>query len=64
MKGVMWFGKKGKLNAQYVSPYLVLKKFGTVVCELKLPPSLSSIHLMFHISINRKCVGDPSTVVP
>ena len=59
LKGVMRFGKKEKLSPRYIGPYKIIQKFGHVAYELKLPQDLSSIHLVFHVSILRQCVGYP-----
>ncbi|PHT27962.1 hypothetical protein CQW23_32429 [Capsicum baccatum] len=64
MKGVMRFGKRGKLSPHYVGPYQILKKIGTLAYELELPASLGSIHPVFHISMLKKCIGDHSMVFP
>ncbi|WMV18454.1 hypothetical protein MTR67_011839 [Solanum verrucosum] len=64
MKGVMRFGKKGKLSPRYVVPYKILKRVGKVVYELELPTELSAVHLVFHIPLLKKCVGDPASIVP
>ena len=64
MKGVMRFGKRGKLSPHYVGPYQILKKIGTVAYELELPASLGSVHPAFHVSMLKKCIGDYSMVLP
>ncbi|WMV26333.1 hypothetical protein MTR67_019718 [Solanum verrucosum] len=64
MKGVMRFGKKGKLNPRYVGPYRILKRIGKVAYELELPADLAAVHPVFHISLLKKCVGDPASIVP
>ncbi|WMV25849.1 hypothetical protein MTR67_019234 [Solanum verrucosum] len=64
MKGVMRFGKKGKLSPTYVGPYRMLKRIGKVIYELELPADLAAVHPVFHISLLKKCVGDPASVVP
>ena len=64
MKGVMQFRKKGKLSPRYIGPYQILGKIGGVVYELELPAILGSIHLLFHISMLKKCIGDHSLVLP
>ncbi|WMV44463.1 hypothetical protein MTR67_037848 [Solanum verrucosum] len=64
MKGVMRFGKKGKLNPKYVGPYRILKRIGKVAYELELPADLAAVHPVFHISLLKKCVGDPASIVP
>ena len=45
MKGVMRFGKKGKLSLRYVGPYKILKRIGKVSYELELPAKLAAVHL-------------------
>ncbi|WMV29850.1 hypothetical protein MTR67_023235 [Solanum verrucosum] len=64
MKGVMRFGKKGKLSPRYVGPYQILKTIGKVAYELELPADLAAVHPVFHISLLKKCVGDPASIVP
>ncbi|WMV58590.1 hypothetical protein MTR67_051975 [Solanum verrucosum] len=64
MKGVMRFGKKGKLSPRYVGPYRILKRIGKVAYELELPADLAAVHPVFHTSLLKKCVGDPASIVP
>ncbi|WMV36766.1 hypothetical protein MTR67_030151 [Solanum verrucosum] len=64
MKGVMRFGKKGKLSPRYVGPYWILKRIGKVAYELELPADLAAVLPVFHISLLKKCVGDPTSIVP
>ncbi|XP_055800384.1 uncharacterized protein LOC129869798 [Solanum dulcamara] len=64
MKGVVHFGKKGKLSPRYVGPYRILRRICKVAYELELPIELAPVHLVFHVSMLRKCVGDPNTIVP
>jgi len=59
-KGVMLFGKKDKQSPRYIRPFEVLETIGEVAYKLALPPSLPGIHLVFHVSMLRKYVGDPS----
>ncbi|XP_060180684.1 uncharacterized protein LOC132610400 [Lycium barbarum] len=54
MKGIMRFGKRGKLNPRYLSPFEVLRRVGDVAYELAFPPGLSSGHLFFHVSMLKK----------
>ncbi|XP_070047162.1 uncharacterized protein [Nicotiana tomentosiformis] len=63
MKGVMRFRKKGKLSPRYIGPFEVLQRIGEVAYKLSLPLSLSSVHPVFHVSMLRKYVGDPSHVL-
>ncbi|WMV24635.1 hypothetical protein MTR67_018020 [Solanum verrucosum] len=64
MKGVMRFGKKGKLSPRYIGPYKIIRRVGKVANELELPQDLSSVHPVFHVSMLRKCIGDPSHITP
>ncbi|WMV40952.1 hypothetical protein MTR67_034337 [Solanum verrucosum] len=64
MKGVMRFGKKGKLSPRYIGPYRIAKRIGNVAYELKLPQELAAVHPVFHISMLKKCIGDPSLILP
>ncbi|WMV49209.1 hypothetical protein MTR67_042594 [Solanum verrucosum] len=64
MKGVMRFGKKGKLSPRYIGPYRISKRIGNVAYELELPQELATVHPAFHISTLKKCMGDPSLIIP
>ena len=64
MKGVVRFGKKGKLSPRYVGPYEILQWVGKVAYELKLPIELASVHPVFHVSMLKKCIGDPDSILP
>ena len=63
MKGVTRFGKKGKLNPRYIGPFEILERVGPVAYHLALPPELANIHDVFHVSILRKYISDPSHVI-
>ena len=63
MKGVMRFGKKGKLAPRYIGPFEIRSGVGKVTYRLVLPPELLRIHLVFHVSILRKYISDPSLVL-
>ncbi|GJW73047.1 putative reverse transcriptase domain-containing protein [Tanacetum coccineum] len=63
-KGVVSFGKRGKLNRKYVGPFKVLKKVGTFAYKLELPQELSRVHNTFHVSNLKKCYSDDPLVVP
>ncbi|XP_073153876.1 uncharacterized protein [Henckelia pumila] len=60
MKGVMRFGKRGKLNPRYIGPFEILERIGTLAYRLALPPSLSKVHNVFHVSMLRRYVSNPS----
>ena len=62
-KGVLRFGKRGKLSPRYLGPYEIVSKVGPVAYRLKLPSELSRIHDTFHVSMLRKCIPDPSHVL-
>nr|GEV45063.1 retrotransposon protein, putative, Ty3-gypsy subclass [Tanacetum cinerariifolium] len=63
-KGVVRFGKRGKLNPGYVGPFKVLEKVGSVSYKLKLPQKLSRVHNTFHVSNLKKCYADEPLAVP
>ena len=60
MKGVTRFGKKGKLSPRFVGPFEVLEKVVEVAYRTVLPSALSGIHNVFHGSMLRKYIPDPS----
>ncbi|WMV18810.1 hypothetical protein MTR67_012195 [Solanum verrucosum] len=64
MKGFMRFDKKGKLSPRYIGPYRISKRMGNVAYELELPQVLPVVHPMFHISMLKNCMGDPSLIIP
>ncbi|WMV23930.1 hypothetical protein MTR67_017315 [Solanum verrucosum] len=64
MKGVMRFGKKGKLSPRCIGPYRISKRIGNVAYELELPQELAAVHPVFHISMLKKCMVDPSLIIP
>ncbi|GJR65596.1 putative reverse transcriptase domain-containing protein [Tanacetum coccineum] len=63
-KGVVRFGKRGKLNPRYVGPFEVLEKVGSVAYKLELPQELSRVHNTFHVSNLKKCYSDEPLAVP
>ncbi|GJQ92632.1 putative reverse transcriptase domain-containing protein [Tanacetum coccineum] len=62
-KGVVRFGKRGKLNPRYVRPFKVLAKVGKVAYKLELPQELSRVHHTFHVSNLNKCYADEPLVM-
>ena len=62
-KGVMRFGKRGKLSPRYIGPFEILRRRGSIAYELALPLELSGVHLVFHMSMLRKYFLDESHVL-
>ena len=54
---------KGKFP-YYVGPYEILQRFGKVAYEIRLPSELASIHLVFHVSMRKKCISDHESILP
>ncbi|XP_047320534.1 uncharacterized protein LOC124924558, partial [Impatiens glandulifera] len=63
MRGVMRFGKRGKLSPRFVGPFEVLKKVGSMAYEIALPPHLSEVHNVFHVSMLRKYVHSNDHII-
>ena len=63
MKGVMKFCRKGKLSLRYVGPYEIPQRMGEVAYELALRAELDYVHPIFHVSILKKCLGDPTLIL-
>ncbi|GJV84532.1 putative reverse transcriptase domain-containing protein [Tanacetum coccineum] len=63
-KGVIHFGKRGKLNPWYIGPFKILERIGLVAYKLELPKELSNVHSTFHVSNLKKCLSDESLVIP
>nr|GEW80759.1 putative reverse transcriptase domain, ribonuclease H-like domain, aspartic peptidase domain protein [Tanacetum cinerariifolium] len=63
-KGVIRFGKQGKLNPRYIGPLKILERIGPVAYKLELPEELNNVHNTFHVSNIKKCLSDESLVIP
>ncbi|XP_073046151.1 uncharacterized protein [Primulina eburnea] len=63
MRRVVRFSKAEKLNPRYVGPFEIFENVGTLACRLALPPSMSRIHNVFHVSQLRRYIPDPSHVL-
>jgi hypothetical protein len=63
MKGFTRFGKKGKLNPRYIRPFEILERVSPMAYRLALPPRLANIHDVFHVSMLRKYILDPSHII-
>lgn len=62
-KGVVRFGKKGKLSPKYIRPYQIIEQVGEVAYRLVLPSELAKVPNVFHVSMLRKYVSDPSHII-
>ena len=62
-RGVVKFGKHGKLPPRFIGPFKILERIGTVAYRLELPPSMIGVHEVFHVSMLRKYTSDPAHVV-
>ena len=63
MRGVKRFGAKGKLSPRFIGPFEILDRVGAVAYRVAMPPALSGVHNVFHISMLRKYVSDPTHVL-
>ncbi|GKC15043.1 putative reverse transcriptase domain-containing protein [Tanacetum coccineum] len=63
-KGVVRFGKRGKLNPRFVGPFKIIKRVGDVAYKFELPKELSRVHNTFHVSNLKKCHADEPLAVP
>nr|GEV63184.1 Ty3/gypsy retrotransposon protein [Tanacetum cinerariifolium]GEV63232.1 Ty3/gypsy retrotransposon protein [Tanacetum cinerariifolium] len=63
-KGVVRFGKKGKLASRFVGPFEIIKKVGPVAYRLDLSEELNGVHDTFRMSNLKKCLVDPTLQVP
>ena len=62
-RGVVRFGKRGKLSPRFIGPFEILERVDTVAYRLALPPNMSGVHEVFHVSMLRKYTPDPAHVV-
>ncbi|KAK4723442.1 hypothetical protein R3W88_026221 [Solanum pinnatisectum] len=63
MKGVMRFDKKGKLSPRYIGPFEIFECVGPVAYKLTLPPNLSRVHMVFHVSMLKRYHGDGDYII-
>ncbi|GJY36583.1 hypothetical protein Tco_0421961 [Tanacetum coccineum] len=63
-KGVVRFGKKGKLAPRFIGPFEIIERIGPVAYRLRLPDELNGVHDTFHVSNLKKCLVDPTLQVP
>ncbi|GJW44209.1 putative reverse transcriptase domain-containing protein [Tanacetum coccineum] len=64
LKGVIRFGKRGKLNPWYIRPFKILKRVGPVAYKLELLEELNKVHSTFHVSNLKKFLSDESLIIP
>jgi hypothetical protein len=62
-RGVIRFGSRGKLSPRYIGPFDIIERIRKVAYRLALPPSLASVHDVFHVSQLRSYVRDPSHII-
>ena len=62
-RGVVRFGKREKLSPRFIGPFKILERVGIVAYQLALPPSMSGVHELFHVSMLRRYTPDPAHVV-
>ncbi|GJV59256.1 putative reverse transcriptase domain-containing protein [Tanacetum coccineum] len=63
-KGVVRFGKRGKLAPRFVGPFEIVERIGPVAYRLRLPQELSCIHDVFHVSNLKKCLAESDIQIP
>ena len=63
-KGIIRFGKRGKLNPRYIGAFEILARIGPVAYKLCLPQELSNIHPVFHVPNLKKCLSDETLMIP
>jgi hypothetical protein len=64
MRGTKRFKVKGKLASRYIDPFHVLDRKGDLAYQLDLPPQLSDVHDVFHVSQLKKCLRVPEEQIP
>ena len=62
-RGVVRFGKHGKLSPRFIGPFKILERMGTVAYRLTLSPSMSGVREVFHVSMLREYTPDPAQEV-
>ena len=63
VRGITRFSKKGKLGPRYIGPFEILDKVGKVAYRLALPPTMTAIHDVFHVSMLRKYIANPTHIL-
>nr|GEW02853.1 putative reverse transcriptase domain-containing protein [Tanacetum cinerariifolium] len=63
-KGMIYFGKQGKLNPRYIGPFKIIAKVGTVAYRLEFPEQLRKVHSTFYVLNLKKCLADEPLAIP
>jgi hypothetical protein len=63
MRGVMWFGKKGKLSPRFIGPFEITQRVRRLAYRIALSPDLVGTHDVFHVSMLRKYIANPDVIV-
>jgi hypothetical protein len=64
MRGLSRFMVRGKLASKFIGPFKILEKRGEIAYQLELPPHLSDVHDVFHVSQLKKCLRVPEEQIP
>jgi hypothetical protein len=64
MRGLRHFKVRGKLAPRFIGPFKIVEKRGEVAYQLELPPQLSDVHALFHVSQLKKCLCVPKEQIP
>ena len=62
-RGVVRFGKRGKVSPRFVGPFEILERVGTVAYHLALLPRMSGVHEVFHVSMLQRYTPNPAHAV-
>ncbi|KAI3678109.1 hypothetical protein L6452_37390 [Arctium lappa] len=63
-KGIIWFGKRGKLRPSFLGPFPIIKCVGLQAYKLELTPDMNGIHPTFHVCYLRKCLAEKESTIP
>jgi hypothetical protein len=64
MRGLCRFNLRDKLAPRFIGSFKITERMGEVAYQLELPPLLSDVHDMFHVSQLRKCLRVPKEQIP
>jgi hypothetical protein len=63
MRGVMQFGKKGKLNPRFIGSFEIIQRVEKLAYKIALSLDLVGTHDIFHVSMLRKYIANPDVIV-